>query len=421
MSAERHQIMPQPRHASRLHRILKFAILFSVAVHLFRFDELRPSLGARDLSEAVDGGPTISATSSPFVFEKFAVHNDSAMSNNGQNQVSRSNSNPLHLHEKTTPPICTNSHNDYCTGSVPRFDKKKISQEQQWNNESLWTTVSPNKYEDAVRKTREALDPLVDQVYTSCYVIVTPATLEEMPSERQSLISFWCNGTMQDRPCHGAANLCLVVPLRDVDNLRSIKFGENKTALLMMVDSMDYLLFKNEFAWKSFLNKAAYAYQSKRPLFIWIGRLDDEGHVLHSRENEAVYHAFGAACDPDFRPEQNSLHYYKGIAIASMFHKQSLVPSLSTAFFLDADISFTNDAFLRMHRSFKDDRHNMNSFGPEDYFEISPQASLWGSQNTRGQIVMNGGLLGLRNNSWTHDFCALWWFTRCGHKDQRGM
>jgi len=34
---------------------------------------------------------------------------------------------------------------------------------------------------------------------------------------------------------------------------------------------------------------------------------------------------------------------------------------------------------------------------------------------------MNGGLLGLRNTTWFHDFSALWWFTRCGHKDQRGL
>ncbi|KAL3932012.1 MAG: hypothetical protein SGARI_004071, partial [Bacillariaceae sp.] len=140
---------------------------------------------------------------------------------------------------------------------------------------------------------------------------------------------------------------------------------------------------------------------------MWIGRLQDEENVLHGRENKAVFNTFGASCDPDFRPEQNSLHYYKGVAIAALFQKQTLVPSFSTAFFLDADISFSDEAYLRMPRSFKNETYNLDSFGPEDYFDLSPQASLWGSQNTMGQIVMNGGLLGLRNSTWTHDFAAL--------------
>ncbi|KAL3903797.1 MAG: hypothetical protein SGILL_010311 [Bacillariaceae sp.] len=249
-------------------------------------------------------------------------------------------------------------------------------------------------------------------------MIVSPTALDEIPSKRQSLIQFDCNGRLQDEPCSPYANLCLV-KLADARE-EKYRFNANKTALLMLVDSMEYLLRQNDFAWKSFLNKAAYAYQSKRPLFLWIGRLEDEENVLHGRENEVVYSAFGAACDPDFRPGQNSLHYYKGVAIAALFRRQRLVPTFTTAFFLDADISFTDEAFLRMPRPFKNESYNSDAFGPEDYFEISPQASLWGSQNTRGQIVMNGGLLGLRNSTWTHDFSALWWLTRCGHKDQRG-
>jgi hypothetical protein len=301
---------------------------------------------------------------------------------------------------------------------VPAFDKEKIQQEQQWKDESLWISVSRKQYQAAVHNAHRAFDPLLDQVNTDCKMIVSPTSLDEIPSNHRTLVHFECKKQMKNEPCTANANLCLVVLANSKDG--NYQFSASKTALLMLVDSMDYLLSKNDFAWKSFLNKAAYAYQSKRPFFMWIGHLGDEKNVLHGRENEAVYDAFGAACDPDFRPKQNSLHYYKSIAIAALFRKQTLVPSFPTAFFLDADISFSDEAFLRMPRSFKNESYNSDTFGPEDYFEISPQASLWGSQNTNGYIVMNGGLLGLRNTTWTHDFSALWWFTRCGHKDQRG-
>jgi hypothetical protein len=183
---------------------------------------------------------------------------------------------------------------------------------------------------------------------------------------------------------------------------------------------LDYLLYneRGDFAWESFLNKAGYAYQSQRPLFLWLGRLEDEEHTLHRRNDEVIYDSFGAACDPDVSSDRNTLHYYKAIAIAVLFHKQTTVPEFRTAFFLDADISFTDEAFERMSNATNKESY---TFGPEDYFDISPQASLWGSQNTAGQIVMNGGLLGLKNTTWLHDFSALWWFSRCGHKDQRGL
>jgi hypothetical protein len=423
MAATQKHRTSQSRETNRLRTFLKLSILFSLCAHIFRFEGPKQggTSGGRGLAEtdSFEMGRSLSSrmNTNKIVENILTVNNSkAAFRNNTTSSGFGEQGQRIHPGSKTI--LDVNSPPKTGSTSVPIFDKKKVYLEEQWNDESMWTTVSPAMYQGIVEKARAALDPLVKQVYTDCHIIVSPATFEEKLSDRQSLIKFKCEDIHQDAPCHAAANLCLVVASRQSESGDNFSFGENKTALLMMVDGMDYLLQRNDFAWKSFLNKAAYAYQSNRPFFVWIGRLEDEEHVLHANENESVYHAFGAACDPDFRPGQNTLHYYKGVAIASLFHKQILVPNLSTAFFLDADISFTNDAFLRMKRSFLDERDD--SFGPEDYFEISPQASLWGSQNTRGQIVMNGGLLGLRNSSWTHDFCALWWFSRCGHKDQRG-
>jgi hypothetical protein len=313
---------------------------------------------------------------------------------------------------------------------VPTYDKKKISREQQWKDESTWSTVSPESYQNVIKQAHEELAPLVKQVYTDCQMIVTPTTNDFPFPNRKDHIKFRCHGKLQDEPCNSGANLCLVTPhhsiTANVDSVHNTNdmYNQNKTALLMLVDGLDYLLYneKGDFPWKSFLNKAAYAYQSQRPLFIWLGRLHDEKNSLHIRNNEAIYDAFGAACDPGHHvpSDQNTLHYYKAIAVAALFHKQRVVPNVNSAFFLDADMSFSDEAFERI-ASINNTNVANNVFGPEDYLEISAQASLLGAQNTAGQIVMNSGAMVLRNTAWSHDFSALWWFSRCGHKDQRGL
>jgi hypothetical protein len=63
----------------------------------------------------------------------------------------------------------------------------------------------------------------------------------------------------------------------------------------------------------------------------------------------------------------------------------------------------------------------MANLSPEDYLNLSPQASLMGTQNINGQILLNTGVMLARNTTWSHDLFSLWWFTRCGYKDQRAI
>ena len=109
---------------------------------------------------------------------------------------------------------------------------------------------------------------------------------------------------------------------------------------------------------------------------------------------------------------------------------------------------FNDEAFPK-HEDEEDDEGGIVSSQQlqslDDYFDLSKQASLLGSQNPSGKqenILLNGGLLGLRrrlsrtmnlddgdnnnNNAmgtadgddWVIDFSALWWFCRCGERDQ---
>jgi len=89
---------------------------------------------------------------------------------------------------------------------------------------------------------------------------------------------------------------------------------------------------------------------------------------------------------------------------------------------MDADAWFNEGAFYR---------HDTEGMHIDSYFNLtSNPISLVGSQNrftwyleekSYTPIILNGGLLGLRNDEWSRQFSALWWRSRCGFKDQLGL
>lgn len=184
----------------------------------------------------------------------------------------------------------------------------------------------------------------------------------------------------------------------------------------MMVNTVEYLT--SEDSWDSFLNKVTYSEKSGRALFVWIGDLDSE--ILNARETSLVEKYLGATCDTtnEFKGlaefHGNTMNYYKSVAFLVFFWKQTKIVGreTNTVLYIDSDAWFSDEAFAKI-----------DSLGPEDYFQLSPHASLFGNQNKVGgkKIVMNGGLLGMRNTTWVHNWSALWWFTRCGRRDQRGL
>ena len=100
------------------------------------------------------------------------------------------------------------------------------------------------------------------------------------------------------------------------------------------------------------------------------------------------------------------MHLYKPLALLALLES---FPSTHSVLFLDTDTAFCG-SFDRL-----------DEVEPETYLEISPQASLIGTQDWRGTMLMNSEMIILKNTRWTRDFLALWWYGRCGHKDQLSL
>jgi hypothetical protein len=295
------------------------------------------------------------------------------------------------------------------------------------NFTSSVTTVSPEQYHSTVSKARKAIQPLVEQVYTDCRLWILPGTRQKNTNKQQ--IKFQCDlrnfTKLQDEPCD-AITLCLVVTdirlwKKQTSNTNPFNItllettatsrlltpnihNPNKSAILTLVDSTTYL--QKGTIWESFLNKASYSLRAQRPLFIWIGRIDKG--ILNEREVTTVETNFGVTCDPQSN-DRNAMHYVKPIAFLALFRKQTLL-KIPTAFFVDADVYMNTVAY---------DHESTTSSTLEDYFELSPQASIIGSQNPSGNddnILFNGGFLGLRNTDEMVDFASLWWYCRCGER-----
>ena len=194
-------------------------------------------------------------------------------------------------------------------------------------------------------------------------------------------------------------------------------------------------------------------------------------NILHRREIETVSKSFGTRCAPEME-HTNTINYYKPIAFYALFQHLEQLPSSSLSstsdnddddddddniindehriWFLDADMYFNEEAFPSIiadtvaaaninNTNSNSDNEALQSL--DDYFDLSSTASLFGSQNPSGKnknILLNGGLLGMRrrlsssqqqhsssssiddddDDDWILDFAALWWYCRCGERDQ---
>jgi len=315
-----------------------------------------------------------------------------------------------------------------------------------WKNESTFTTVSRDVYQQLVQKAHASVESVVKDVFTDCELHIVPG-MQTDDEENKSWggkpkpkIQFMCFGDkdpiLQDNPCH-TVNMCRVVLDENTwkENMSNFTFNTTstnsridssidhakKSTLLMMVDSIEYMTETKLF--KATINKASYAYRSNRPLYIWIGNLNQE--ELNRREVASLEPAFGFKCAS--KELSNSNHYYKPVALLVLLDiLSSSSASGESIFLLDADADFSPGAFDRIDGVKINDQSSegvdpVEPMGPESYLDLSPQASLMAIQNTKGKMLMNSGLMILRNTKWSKDFSALWWYGRCGGKDQLSL
>ena len=303
-----------------------------------------------------------------------------------------------------------------------------------WQNSSTFTTVDRDVYQQLVKKAQASVKSIVEGVYTDCEMYILPTISEagDIQSETPR-IQYKClgddNPILQDDLCR-TVNMCRVIMDEEAWNAVGASganitnstidstISPDKSTLLMIVDSVEYMMKPETF--NGVMNKASYAYRSNRPLYIWIGNLDED--ELNRREIESFAPTFGFRCTE--KELKNSMHFYKPIAFLTLFDiLASSSLSSRSIFYLDADTAFTATAFERIENDkFHDKSSNrenlLGPIGPESFLGLSPQASLMATQNIKGKMLMNSGVMLLRDTRWSRDFLALWWHGRCGSKDQ---
>ncbi len=305
-----------------------------------------------------------------------------------------------------------------------------------WQNSSTFTTVERDVYQQLVKKAQASLKSIVEEVYTDCEMFILPTISEagDIKSETPR-IQYKClgddNPILQDDLC-GTVNMCRVIMDEEAWNAALVSSSVNmtnssidstispdKSTLLMIVDSVEYMMKPETF--NGVMNKASYAYRSNRPLYIWIGNLDED--ELNRREIESFAPTFGFRCTE--KGLKNSMHYYKPIAFLTLFDiLASSSLSSRSIFYLDADTAFTPTAFERIENDKfhgKSRENLLGPIGPESFLGLSPQASLMATQNIKGKMLMNSGVMLLRDTRWSREFLALWWYGKCGSKDQLAL
>ena len=244
---------------------------------------------------------------------------------------------------------------------------KELRRTKSWKNESTFVTVNRTVYASIVKKAQIEVRLVVDTVFTECELYILPPPPNNVThNTKKPHLRFRCSSSengnesndLEETPCR-AANLCRVVvdpkawDIQPNEEDSDEKAGNNnKTALLMMVDGMDYLTRPE--IWQATLNKASYAHRSGRELFLWIGNIDQS--ELHKRNTETLGPAFGFRCIE--KTLNNTIHYFKPLALMALLET---FPSTHSVLFLDADTAFCKRSF-----------DHLDEFGPETYLEISP-------------------------------------------------
>ena len=133
--------------------------------------------------------------------------------------------------------------------------------------------------------------------------------------------------------------------------------------------------------------KRKYASRQNLELFVWLGALGD-GALQGDRSN----------CGETSRSNGHAL---KILAMLVVFRCR---PTLEALIYADADALPA-----------------LRDVAPATYLELAPAADVVGGANPGLPIVMNSGLLLVRNTAWARDLLGRWWALRCGFFDQYSL
>lgn len=160
---------------------------------------------------------------------------------------------------------------------------------------------------------------------------------------------------------------------------------DGKVALLTAVDKISYLLRDDMLAWRSLMNRQAYAERTGRASFLYIGNLPPEMAPAESWCGKR-------------RPL--SKRFVKPIAaLALMYHHQ-----VSSVMIMDAGAWFSDTAAAM----------------PESYLSLAPWAEIFftaGKWHLTSPVLMDGSWHLVKNTPRGRGFIEAWWESRCGDFD----
>mmetsp|Transcript_8652 Transcript_8652/g.26040 ORF Transcript_8652/g.26040 Transcript_8652/m.26040 type:complete len:457 (+) Transcript_8652:185-1555(+) len=171
--------------------------------------------------------------------------------------------------------------------------------------------------------------------------------------------------------------------------------GLASVAMVSLATNLDYLLFKHKKKHGNRMDilgalaaKDRYARQHHLPYYLWLG-------VLPAGRLRRVA---GSDCNDT---TNSTGHIYKALAMLAIFDDK---PKLEWAVFVDMDTLPARP-----------------ELSPDRYLKLAPEAHLVGGSNPTLPILLNSGLLFVRNSKWARDFLRTWWKLRCGYKDQYSL
>lgn len=134
-----------------------------------------------------------------------------------------------------------------------------------------------------------------------------------------------------------------------------------------------------------------------RRCYIWIGTMSDADAPIEGGSNKYGCNEY----------EKESLHIIKVIAMLALLDMTD-----------DDERQYRFDTIMYTDMDTVPVRSDVSL---EAYLDLDRDVDIIASSNPRNAIIMNSGVMFLRNSKWSRNFLEDWWRRRCGYKDQLSL
>ena len=177
-------------------------------------------------------------------------------------------------------------------------------------------------------------------------------------------------------------------------------------------------------AWPTLLNQAAYAFATRRRMYMWAGDALLLGgpspvrklHMPIMHEDNASTWLGASASHGDFEQkctepaDATPMYHARVLGMLALLLLEK--PNVNTVLYLDTDVWFSDAAWRG------------GCCLLEAYGALAPRADIIGAGNhylRPNGVWLNSGVMMWRRSAWTHRMLSMWWLTRCGWNDQTAL